>query len=248
MLTTPPALATKSGTQRMPREARSSLTRLVASWLLAAPAIARARSKGRSRRSARRRARRGQHVDARRHRRRRGRSSGRRAGPRARAAVVDVRQHELGAALGEQLREPSADAADADHGHAAALERGAAEHALAATRTAASTPSAVHGLGSPEPPRSTASPVTWRVPRRSSACRAPRCRRPRRSGTRPRACRRSRRSRAAGRGGRRPRAAVPAGSMITPLPPPSGSPATADLKVIARERRRASRTAASESS
>ena len=29
-----------------------------------------------------------------------------------------------------------------------------------ATRMAASTPSAVHGLGSPEPPRSTASPVT----------------------------------------------------------------------------------------
>ena len=32
----------------------------------------------------------------------------------------------------------------------------------------------------------------------------------------------------------------PAGSMITPLPPPSGRPATADLNVIARERRTAS--------
>ena len=37
-------------------------------------------------------------------------------------------------------------------------------------------------------------------------------------------------------------------SMITPFPPPSGSPATADLYVIARERRSASRTAARESS
>jgi hypothetical protein len=36
--------------------------------------------------------------------------------------------------------------------------------------------------------------------------------------------------------------------MITPLPPPSGSPATADLKVIARDRRSASRTAARASS
>ena len=35
--------------------------------------------------------------------------------------------------------------------------------------------------------------------------------------------------------------------MITPLPPPSGRPATADLKVIARESRSASRTAARES-
>ena len=32
-----------------------------------------------------------------------------------------------------------------------------------ATRTASWTPSAVQGLGSPELPRSTASPVTWRV-------------------------------------------------------------------------------------
>ncbi len=31
------------------------------------------------------------------------------------------------------------------------------------TRIAASTPSAVHGLGSPEPPRSTARPATWSV-------------------------------------------------------------------------------------
>jgi len=36
--------------------------------------------------------------------------------------------------------------------------------------------------------------------------------------------------------------------MITPLPPPSGSPATADFDVIARESRSASRTAARESS
>jgi hypothetical protein len=35
--------------------------------------------------------------------------------------------------------------------------------------------------------------------------------------------------------------------MITPLPPPSGTPATADLNVIARESRSASRTAARES-
>ncbi len=41
---------------------------------------------------------------------------------------------------------------------------------------------------------------------------------------------------------------VPAGSMITPLPPPSGRPATADLNVIARESRSASRTAARVSS
>ena len=42
-------------------------------------------------------------------------------------------------------------------------------------------------------------------------------------------------------------AKVWSGAMITPLPPPSGSPATADLKVIARDRRSASRTAARES-
>jgi hypothetical protein len=37
-------------------------------------------------------------------------------------------------------------------------------------------------------------------------------------------------------------------SMITPLPPPSGRSAHAALKVIARESRSASRTAARESS
>ena len=118
-----------------------------------------------------------------------------------------------------------------------------------ATRIAASTPSAVHGLGSPEPPRSTASPVTWRVasaivcmsgsevPTSSAVRYAPSSM----STVSPKSRRRSRRASPSG-------TAVPAGSMITPLPPPSGSPATADLKVIARERRRASRTADSESS
>src|SRR5215217_8250252 len=46
MLMIPPAFATKSGTQRMPRACRSAASSSDASWLFAAPAIARQRSAG----------------------------------------------------------------------------------------------------------------------------------------------------------------------------------------------------------
>ena len=46
MLTIPPALATKSGTHRIPRAASSSAAPSPASWLLAAPAMRRQRSSG----------------------------------------------------------------------------------------------------------------------------------------------------------------------------------------------------------
>ena len=118
-----------------------------------------------------------------------------------------------------------------------------------ATRMAASTPSAVDGLGSPEPPRSTASPVTCWVT--SAIVRMSGSEVPTSSAVRyapssiwtvsPKSSSTSRRASPSGVG-------VPMGSMITPLPPPSGSPATADLKVIARERRSASRIADSVSS
>ena len=118
------------------------------------------------------------------------------------------------------------------------------------TRIAVSTPSAVHGLGSPEPPRSSASPATWSVcsaitvmsaSRRADVLGGDVARR--RAGRRvsPKSSSASRRAPASGGG-------APAGSMITPLPPPSGSPATADLDVIARDSRSASRRRARESS
>ena len=46
MLMMPPALATKSGAQRIPRSASRTATASAASWLLAAPAITRQRSSG----------------------------------------------------------------------------------------------------------------------------------------------------------------------------------------------------------
>jgi hypothetical protein len=114
-----------------------------------------------------------------------------------------------------------------------------------ATRIAASTPIAVHGLGSPEPPLSTASPDTWLVtsaivrmsgsdvPTSSAVMYAP----PSASTVSPKSSSTLRRSSPVG-------GLVPVGSAITPLPPPSGSPATADLNVIARDSRSASRIAA----
>ena len=129
---------------------------------------------------------------------------------------------------------------------AAGQRRSCRTRARRRPRIAHWTPSAVHGLGSPEPPRldGQAGDVVGRLgDHRHVAV----------GGAdvlgghvaRRRARRPCRRSPAARRGARRPRAAAcPAGSMITPLPPPSGSPATADLKVIARDRRSASRTAA----
>ena len=117
------------------------------------------------------------------------------------------------------------------------------------TPIAAWTPSAVHGLGSPDPPRRRDSPVTWRVaeamtsmsradvPTSSAVMYAPSS-----------ASTASPKSRSAS--ARRPRRAGESGSgaRMMPLPPPSGRPATADLNVIARDRRRTSRIAARASS
>ena len=107
--------------------------------------------------------------------------------------------------------------------------------------TAAWTPSAVYGDGSPEPPRDCARPLTCfvasaitvmsrdDVPTSSAVMYAPFTA----STVSPKSSRTSRRARPCG---------GPSRSMITPLPPPSGSPAQAALYVIARERRSASAT------
>ena len=128
----PPALATKSGAQTIPRSASWTAIASAASWLLAAPAIDAAVQLGHGVvvEHAAERAR-GEHVDL-------GGERGVRVGPagaqlvRERAlALVEVGDHELGPGLGEQPRELAADAAEPDHRDAAAGQRGRAEGALA---------------------------------------------------------------------------------------------------------------------
>jgi hypothetical protein len=123
MLMIPPALQTKSGAQRMPWAASASASSSAASWLLAAPAIARQRQ-----------LRHGVVVE---HTAERARSDdvdvggqrARRVGPlRAEAlgqlalARVDVGDHELGAGVVQQLGERPADVAGADHRDAAPVQ------------------------------------------------------------------------------------------------------------------------------
>ena len=107
-------------------------------------------------------------------------------------------------------------------------------------RMAACTPAAVNGLGSPRPPRlSRGSPTT---------CSRPRADQPHVGGLGAdvlgRDVHAAEQLDAVGQvQQRRPRGPLPGSIAITPLPPPSGSPAAADLKVMPRDSRSASRTA-----
>ena len=132
MLMIPPALQTKSGAHRMPRSASAASSASEASWLLAAPAIALQRSAGTvSSLSTPPSAHGRDDVDVGGHRRQRvGPLRSEPVGERA-LALVDVGDHELRAALGQHLGQPAADAAEADHGDAAAAEVVGAERALA---------------------------------------------------------------------------------------------------------------------
>ena len=167
MLMIPPALATKSGAQTIPRSASATAIASAASWLLAAPAITRQRSSGTvSSSSTPPSAHGATHVDV-------GGaapSSGsvqrgaELVGERA-LALVDVGDRRARRRASASSRAScAADAAEADHRDAAARQRRACRtRARRRPRIAHCTPSAVHGLGSPELPRSTARPVTWSV-------------------------------------------------------------------------------------
>ena len=252
MLMMPPALQTKSGAQRMPRAASSSLERVVGELVVggAGDRAAAQRGHGLVVEHAAERARR-EDVDVGGHRRLAGRSSARRAGRRARACAGRCRRARAprrprrAARRAGRRRCPSA-----DHGDAAALEDVLPKSALAGH--------ADRDLAAERGPRA-------RVARAAALGREPGDVR-RRLGDRLHVglggadvlggevgaverLRRCRRSRAARSGAARPPGRPrPSRSMITPLPPPSGRPATADLKVIARERRSTSRIAARESS
>ena len=128
----PPALATKSGAHRIPRSISCSATSSEASWLLAAPAIARQRSAGTELgvEHGAERARR-QHVDVR-------ADGGLGIGPlRAELlgepalALVDVRDHEPRPGGGEAAGERAADAAEPDDRDRAPVEVERAPDALA---------------------------------------------------------------------------------------------------------------------
>ena len=250
MLIRPPALTTKSGAQRTPCACSRSATRSSASWLLAAPAtIAAAQPRDRLVVEQAPQRARDEHVDLRSQRLVRGSSSARRAAPRAPACARRDRRRPGRAGARAALGDPRADVAEPDHADRA--DRAASGRAKARSheaRIAASTPSAVSGLGSPEPPRLRGEPGHVLGALGDDAHVAARgadvlggdvaARRA------PRRCRRS-------------RAAPPwrcsedsdpsAGVMITPLPPPRPRSATAALSVIARDSRSASRTAARES-
>ena len=161
----PPALATKSGAQTISRSASSTAIASAASWLLAAPgdhAAAQLADRLLVEHAAERARRDDVDVGAQR-RLRVGPARAELVGQRL-LAGVDVGDRELGARLGEQPRERAADAA---RGRSTETLRPASDALPSprsqATSIAHSTPSAVHGLGSPELPRSTARPETWPV-------------------------------------------------------------------------------------
>ena len=128
----PPALATKSGAQTIPRSASWTAIASAASWLLAAPAITRHFSSGTVSSSSTPPSAHGASTSTSAVSARVGVGPGRAelVGERA-LALVDVGGHERGARLGEQPGELAADAAEPDDRDAAARQRGAAEGALA---------------------------------------------------------------------------------------------------------------------
>src|SRR5215208_5468895 len=128
MLMMPPALATKSGAHRIPRSVRRSAISSDASWLFAAPAIARQRSAGTDSASS---------TPPRAHgalRPDRGGGIGplraELVGQRA-PALVDVRHDEPRPGGGKATGERPADPPEADDGDRARVELGRAPDALA---------------------------------------------------------------------------------------------------------------------
>ena len=148
MLMMPPALATKSGAQRMPRWA-STATASSASWLFAAPAITGTAAPARTRGQDAAERTRGEDVPsaviaaAGSPDRAGSAASSRR--PRSMSATTSPRRPQRASGRG------AADVAEAADARPPAGERWSPKP-LDRDAIAASTPSAVHGLGSPEPP------------------------------------------------------------------------------------------------
>jgi len=165
MLMIPPALATKSGAHSTPRAASSSATDSSASWLLAAPATTGACSAStdsgvRTPPSA--------HGTS--------TSTGATAAlagvaqraPRRSACLRFARSMSLTTSLAPRRASSRATRIPTLPSPRTAAERPFSESEPSArshdASTAASTHSAVNGLGSPDPPRARARPDTWRVP------------------------------------------------------------------------------------
>ena len=183
MLMIPPALTTKSGAHRIPRAARTSAMWSSASWLFAAPAMIRQRSRGTVSSSNRPPRAQGASTST-------SASSaalGRRPAPRRarRRAGACARRRRSARAW----RRPGRSAWPPASQRGQARSRPAIARAATPTRTparsaactAASTPSAVNGLGSPDPPRRAREPGDVRGALGDHApCRGSRCPRPRR--------------------------------------------------------------------
>ena len=164
MLTMPPALATKSGTQRMSRSASAAAWRTSASWLLAAPQTTVQRSAGIESSSSTPPS-----------------AHGARTSTSARIASSGV-VHSAPSSAASAWRS-SRMSASSSRAPACAHSRASGEPTWpqptiatrrpasssepsrwrSPTRIASNTPSAVHGLGSPEPPRDSSRPVTCAV-------------------------------------------------------------------------------------
>ena len=253
MLMMPPALATKSGAQRTPRAASRSAIASSASWLFAAPATIGHLQRGRpSRGRGRRPARTGAKTSA------LGvsavpastqRAPSRSASSRLRGSMSATTS--FAPAFAQQLRQ-----------RARRRARGRSRRPCGPSRSAApssrSQRRADRALDAERRPRARVARAAAPAREAGDVLRAlgdrPPCRLadvPDVLGGDVRAAERVDRvgevaqrrlaARAASSG-------VAGGSMITPLPPPSGRPATADLKVIARDSRSASRMAARVSS
>ena len=184
----PPALATKSGAQRMPRAAssrRARPRRAGCSPRRRSPAPA---SAGRTRRSSTPPRAQGTSTSA--------AASSALAGviqraPRRRASLAPARSMSAATSCAPARRASSGDAqADVAEPETATVrpfsEVAVRTRARTEARMAASTPRAVHGLGSPDPPLAARRPQTCAVPLRDDAsCHATRSPRPRRSCSAP---------------------------------------------------------------
>ena len=246
MLMMPPALATKSGVQRIPR-ACSSVGDVVRGELVVrgagdraaaqrrAPVARRARRPARTARPGRRRPRSASAGSA---------HAAPSSSASARFAGDDVGEHELGAGRREQRAR-------------ARRRRARGRSPRSSGRRGRPCPRSPRTSRGSRPPRRAPSTGSGRPSRRAPP-RGPRRGRPLRDHRHVAVGRADvlRRDVAAAERGDGvaeveqrvaaarlvERRARRAGSMITPLPPPSGRPAAADLNVIARESRRASRT------
>ncbi len=230
----PPALATKSGAHRTPRARRRSATPSAASWLFAAPATTGAcAGAGPSRGPGPRRARTAPGRRPRRAAPRRGSSRSRRDARASRAlALVDVGHDEPGARVGQELGEPQADVARGRRPRRARPARSSlpsrAPPPSPGSRRGRRAP--CRGSGRPTRRASRERPQTCAVASRDD--RHVRGRGADVLGRDVRGRRGARRSSPKSRSASRRRSAsssVPGGRTMTPLPPPRGRPATADL-------------------